>query len=488
MADILELEFTTKNPKQIEAAQAWLDPDIEEILYGGAKGGGKSFLGASLIFGDAHIYPGTHYFIARQELNDLVKFTIPTIYEVHRKWGIRLEDYGSYNGNDKAFYLANDSKVFLLACKELPSDPLFERFGSMQMTRGWLEEGGEVAEAAKNNLWLSIGRWRNEEYQLKKKLLVTANPKKGWMKRDFVDPWKKDQLPRTRVFIPARATDNAYLSDDYRETLKNQKDTVARQRLWEGDWDYDEDKDSLISFDALSDAFSNTIVKDGEKYMVVDVARLGKDTTVFSFWDGLELYKVEQFGKLDTTQSAQKLRDFAAAERIPYSQIIVDADGIGGSVVDQCKGVKSFVALSTPVTTSDRIRERKLRLDHAYVATPNFGSLKAQCGWKLAELINEHKIAFAVPDRRDTIIEELTSLLRDREVDGEQKKRLREKEDVKTELGRSPDVGDTIIMRMFFELIKGINPNASPETSQKAEEQRVVMHRNRNKQGNNSTR
>jgi hypothetical protein len=158
----MELEFTTKNPKQIEAAEAWLDPVIEEILYGGAKGGGKSFLGASLIFGDAHIYPGTHYFIARQELNDLVKFTIPTIYEVHRKWDIRLEDYGSYNGNDKAFYLKNGSAIFLLACKELPSDPLFERFGSMQMTRGWIEEGGEIAEAAKDNLWLSIGRWRNE--------------------------------------------------------------------------------------------------------------------------------------------------------------------------------------------------------------------------------------------------------------------------------------------------------------------------------------
>jgi hypothetical protein len=33
----------------------------------------------SLIFGDALIYPETHYFIARQELIDLRKFTIPTI-------------------------------------------------------------------------------------------------------------------------------------------------------------------------------------------------------------------------------------------------------------------------------------------------------------------------------------------------------------------------------------------------------------------------
>jgi hypothetical protein len=145
----------------------------------------------------------------------------------------------------------------------------------MQMTRGWIEEGGEIVENAKSNLWLSIGRWKNDEYGLKKKLLITANPKKGWMKRDFVDPWKQDLLPKSRIFIPAFATDNTYLPTDYVETLRNEKDTVRRQRLWEGDWDYDEDKDSLVSFDALTDAFSNTIKKDGQKYLIVDVARLG---------------------------------------------------------------------------------------------------------------------------------------------------------------------------------------------------------------------
>lgn len=64
----------------------------------GAKAGGKSFLGASLIFGDALIYPETQYYIARQELIDLRKFTIPTIYEVFQKWGIKPDDYMSFNG------------------------------------------------------------------------------------------------------------------------------------------------------------------------------------------------------------------------------------------------------------------------------------------------------------------------------------------------------------------------------------------------------
>jgi phage terminase large subunit len=78
----MEILFKTRNQKQLEAAEYWIDNDTEQILFGGAKAGGKSFLGACLIFGDALIYPETHYFIARQELIDLRKFTIATIYEV----------------------------------------------------------------------------------------------------------------------------------------------------------------------------------------------------------------------------------------------------------------------------------------------------------------------------------------------------------------------------------------------------------------------
>lgn len=484
----MKIQFKTRNDKQIQAARAWVNNTTEEILYGGAKGGGKSFLGASLIFGDALIYPETHFFIARQELIDLRKFTIPTVHEVFKKgFQLEIDDYAGYNGQDNYFQLHNDSRVYLIACKEQPSDPLYERFGSMQMTRGWIEEGGEIVENAKSNLWLSIGRWKNDEYNLKKKLLITANPKKGWMKRDFVDPWKQNVLAKSRVFIPAFATDNTYLPTDYVDTLRNEKDTVRRQRLWEGDWDYDEDKDSLVSFDALTDAFSNTIKKDGEKYLIVDVARKGKDSTVFSFWDGLQEYKIEQFHQQDTDVTTNKIKDYAASEQIPYSNILIDEDGIGGGIVDRLFGVKGFVANSSPIPTATEIREKQMKLQHAFVPKTGFANLKAQCGWKLAELINEHTIAFKVVEYRDTIIEELTALLRDKEVDGEQKKRLKAKDDVKQSLGRSPDVGDTHIMRAYFELIRNATGGDASQREAKAE-QTIIIARNRKNQSKNSTR
>ena len=377
---------------------------------------------------------------------------------------MKAYDYFKFDGQLNIFTLYNGSKVFFKACRENPSDPFFERFGSMQMTRGWIEEGGEVSERAKSNLWLSIGRWRNEEYNLKKKLLITANPKKGWMKREFIDPYKQGQLNETKRYIQAFATDNLYLSDDYRNTLASEKNTITRQRLWEGNWDYDEEQNSLVTYDALSDAFSNTIVKDNNKYLIIDVARLGKDNTTFNFWNGLELYKIEVFNKQDTQNTIQKAKDYASIEQIPYSNIMIDEDGIGGAIVDGMLGVKGFIANSSPLPTREQIRIRQSRIESDLIPKTNYKNLKAQCAWKISEMINEHKIAFKVPEYREVIIEELSALLRQKDVDKDGKLQLVPKEEVKISLSKSPDIGDPIIYRAWFELRKdAINEDPNKE-------------------------
>lgn len=461
----MEITFKSKNPKQIEAASYWIDDETEEILYGGGKGGGKSFLGASLICGDALIYPETHYFIARKELIDLRKFTIPSIHEVFKNWGLKIDDHCKYNGQDNYFEFTNGSKVFMIACNDIPSDPLFERFGSMQMTRGWIEEGGEIAENAKANLWLSIGRWKNKEYGLKKKLLITANPKKGWMKRDFIDMWKQDLLPSNRKFVQALATDNTYLPEDYVNTLRNEKDIVRRQRLFLGDWDYEEDKDSLVLNDTLTDMFSNTIVKDGNKYMLVDVARMGEDSTVISLWDGLECYSISKYQKQSIETTKQTIKNLAAQHNIPFSRILIDEDGVGGGVVDGLFGVNGFTANSTQLPTQNEIRMKLHKVDSSLIPKPNFANLKAQCAYKLAEYINERKVACKVVELRDEIISDLSALLRNKDVDSDGKLAIKSKKDIKQEIGRSPDIGDTFIFRMWFELKKNLQQDEHREVT-----------------------
>ena len=486
------LQFKTKNIRQFEAAQYWTDSVTEEILFGGSKGGGKSILGCGMIFGDALTYPDTQYFIARQELNDLHKFTVSSIHEMFGLWGIKLEDYGHYNGQDHAFYLKNKSKVFLLSCKETPADPMYERFGSMQMTRGWIEEASEVSSSAKANLWLSVGRWKNDVYKLKKKLLLTCNPKKGWLKWDFIDPYKSETLEKTKKVVLSRATDNVYLSSDYLKTLSEEKDKVRRQRLWEGNWDYDEELKNLFSYSALCDMFTNTITKTGDKYLIVDIAGEGEDKTVFGFFDDLELYRIEQFSKLNTEAIIRHIKEYAAGERIPYSHIAVDAIGIGegvasSSLLDGVIGFKSsYAAIKTdesPVLLPNvhYLKEAKL--------TTDFRNLRSQCVFTLARLVNEHRIAVRIEDTRvkAELIEELFFYQNVSALD--KKREATSKENLKEMLGHSPDLSDVLLMRMYFFLRSKMLPyERGAETEQIERMIEAQFNKNISRQVLNETR
>lgn len=454
----LVIEFATKNEKQLEATRYWNDSITEEIVFGGAKGGAKSYLGAALIFLDALQYPGTHYFIARKELTDLRKNTTATIYEVFEKsFKIKVEHYMSYNGQDNCFILKNGSKVFFISCDERPGDPLFERFGSMQMTRGWIEEAGEVAESAKANLWLSIGRWKNEEYNLKKKLLITCNPKKNWIKRDYVDPAKRGDLIPTRKFVSALSTDNPYLPKDYVDSLRNEKDNQRRERLFAGNWDYEDDAGSLFSHSDITDMFEMEIEDKNGKYMTVDVARQGNDRTVFYFWNGFDLYKKEIFEKQATDVTAIKLKEFAKDHKVPYSHIIVDEDGIGGAVVDACRGVQGFINNSSPLPNENP--------KYDYLKKTNFSNLKTQCAYLMAERVKNHEVSISV--KGDTgFLEKITDELQTYKLknpdDDMAKIALEGKDEQKKVLGRSPDLSDAFIFRGYFALKKSFR--ATTET------------------------
>jgi hypothetical protein len=68
-------------------------------------------------------------------------------------------------------------------------------------------------------------------------------------------------------------------------------------------------------------------------------------------------------------------------------------------------------------------------------------------------MINNHKIAINCNDEvLREVIEEEISELKEKDPDKEDKKRLVPKEDIKDNIGRSPDYLDNLIMRMYFEL------------------------------------
>lgn len=441
--DSLIITFDTHgNEKQKEACRYWIDQETFDIVFGGSKGSGKSYLGCSLIFGDAFLYPGTHYFIARKKLNDLRKYTIPSIYEVFSDWGI-TEDQYRYDGKDNFFELHNGSKVFLIEAAYMPSDPEYQRFGSMQMTRGWIEEAGEISVKAKNNLSASIGRWKNDLYNLVGKLLQTCNPSKNYLYRDYYKKFKDGTLEIWKKFIQALPGDNKKLSAGYLENLNRILSKNEKERLLKGNWEFDDDPATLCEYDAICNIFSNHYVPHGEVYITADIARMGKDTTTARVWSGWRVMKRVEMKKLKVTESAELIRDLANEFHVPMSKTVVDEGGVGGGVVDilSCIG---FVSNAKPLPTGEIDADGKQKPD-------NFDMLKSQCGFKLAEKINANLVyEEAAPEIQERVIEQLEQL-KQKSVDSDMKKGLMAKEDIIANIGYSPDDLDNYIMRAIFE-------------------------------------
>lgn len=442
----MELNFDTHgNEKQKECVRAWVDNSVDDIVYGGSKGSAKSYTGCSLIFGDAFIYPETHYFIARTTLTDLRKYTIPSIHEVFEHWRIN-QKYFKYNGQDNYFDLHNKSRVYLLDAKYLPSDPKFMRFGSMQMTRGWIEEAGEFEKAAKQNLAISCGRWKNDLYGINGKVLQTCNPSKNYLYHEYYLPNKKGTLPKNKRFIQALPEDNNKRQEGYIENLENNLNAEELDRLRYGNWEYSADDSNLCSYEKILDIFTNDHVQRGRRFISADLAMKGRDRFVAGHWEGLVGHIDIDMERSTAKEIEQSLKALKNKEAVPNSQIIADSDGLGSYLESYIENIVPFHGGARPIhvpTDNENDPNRYIEYDN----------LKSQCAWHLAKMINEAKIWIVCSDElRDVIANEIDTCLKSDNATDTRKRALIKKDKMKKLLGHSPDYLDWLLMRMWFEL------------------------------------
>lgn len=428
----------TKKQHQVYEALKWADT----VFFGGGAGGGKSWLICESRLLNALLYPGYKSFIGREELKRLMQstyFTWTKVCQYHKIPTNIWKLNGQYNYID----FQNGSRIDLLDLKYLPTDPLYERFGSLEYTDGAIEEAGEVHFLAYDVLKSRIGRHKNEEFNLHPSILITGNPKKNWTYQEFYKPYKNGTLPKNQVFIQSLYNDNPYTAESYGKQLEQIRDKQTKERLKFGNWEYESDDNALMSYDNIVDIFTNT-VDENEKYLIGDIARFGRDKTVISLWKGLNCYKRFEFTKQALNITTDKIKEILRIEQIPYSHCLIDEDGVGGGVLDGLPGAKGFVANSRPIEVPSKISEIK----------ENFKSLKDQCGYKLADYVNTHRIAITnwIPVEKETIIEEIEQIKK-YEPDKESKLRITPKEIVKELIGRSPDYSDNLLMRMYFELV-----------------------------------
>lgn len=417
--------------KQKKAFNFLTDHETEFVGYGGAAGGGKTALGCYYLMQIGYYAAGSKWFIGRDRLKDTRASVLKTWGKISKQIGFDAE----WTYVDNRIRFKNGTDVDFIDLTFLPvKDPMFERYGSTEYTGGWIEEAGQVHYMAFEVLKTRIGRWLNQELNIKKKIFVTFNPKKNWVDTTFYRPYKKGEEQKDTKFVFALPTDNPYLPPDYIETLKNLKDEATKQRLLYGNFDYDNDPTSLIQYDQIEAIYTNDHVKEDEnkKYIICDVARYGSDRAILTVWKGFVLIEYLSFDTSATTQIEQAITALRAKYQIRAKNVIVDEDGVGGGVVDHTRA-RGFV-------------------NNSQAHNKNYANLKNECGYKLAELIDGIYIKVDLSQsEREKINQELAQL-KTYDADKDSKLRLLPKEKIKENIGRSPDWLDVFIMRMYPEL------------------------------------
>lgn len=450
--------------KQHLVYEALKDKSKDTIFFGGGAGGGKSWLICESRLVNAIRFPGYRSFIGREELKRLMQSTFVTFAKVCAYHKIPT-DFWKLNGQYNYIEFKNGSRIDLLDLKFLPTDPMYERLGSLEYTDGAIEEAGEVEFMAFDVLKSRVGRHMNKEFDLHPTILITGNPKKNWTYQTFYRPWKEGKLASNTTFVQALYSDNEHTSETYGKQLSLISDKSTIERLKYGNWEYENDPNTLMRYDSIQDMWTNPSPENQLKYISADIARFGSDRSVVTLWNGLEMTEVHTFTKKGTDETSQAIRDLAFQNRVPYSRIIVDADGIGGGVIDQLKGVKSFISNASPFEV-----ETISALGFKGKEKPNFANLKAQCSYKLAELVNNRgmsiKLVKCIGETeikvKELIIEDLEQI-KSKDLDDDKKLKVMPKDEVREHIGRSPDYGDCLMMRMYFE-VSGTNYESTQAT------------------------
>jgi len=413
------------NSKQSLAWEKLTDQTTSHILYGGSAGGGKSFLGCLWLITSCINYPETRWVMARNVMKRLKETTLNTFFDTARALG--LDDKFTYYDQKGLIKWTNGSEILLKDIDYQPSDPNFDSLGSLEITGAFIDEVAEVHFKAIEVLFSRI-RYKLKKNHLKPKIFMSCNPSKNWTYTEYYLPWKENTIEDWKSFIQALPTDNPYLDEEYLLSL-NKLSRALKARLLYGEWEFGE-QDAMFEVEDFQKVFHKEVTEDGEeRFITVDVARLGNDSTVVTIWPGLRCFEIIKYEKQTLNLTIDKVRVLQEKYNVPTKNIIIDATGVGAGVVDGL-GCTEFIAGGKSITGG-------------------YYNMKTECYFKLAELFKERALWITSKDQELTtkLMQELEVLKIKDKVEG--KLYMTSKDEVKKLIGRSPDVADAIMMRMM---------------------------------------
>ena len=435
-----------RTDQQRKAWGALSDDTVRRVLYGGAKGGGKSWLLCVWMFTivwaimvkaqlrESKNPPHVAWF-GRKQATDLTGTTLQTWREV-----IPEEYYSLHGATEK------DPKHILIANRiaidygGLDKQENINKFNSAEYIIIAIDQAEEVTKdeiaVLRGSLRMVLKDKENNPIKIPFRELYTANPRQCWLKDDFVlNP--KDNAR----FIPALPSDNPHLPDNYIETLEeafgHRPELLAAYR--DGDWTAIEGAEQVIKETWLQSAKTRMATELIHKhYIVCDTARFGDDECVIMLMDNAEIEKQIIMPYCNHDQIAGRLAVLSAQNN--DCPIVVESVGsdTGAAVITDLRGMKKHVIEYTP-------QGRSQYPDKYY-------NVRAEA-WQTAAKVLSDGIFDRItncPVICKNIDDKTRGQLCTPAYDFRNGKILIEsKKDIKKRLGNSPDRGDTYVIALW---------------------------------------
>jgi len=232
-------------PKQEEFIQAVLSGKYSLLCYGGAMGGGKSYVCLMTLILLAKIYPKSKWCVIRESLPTIKKTTLETFNKL-----VPQSFVTTYNQQEFTYTFNNGSQIFFMA-EDFRNDKDFDRFKGLEVNGFLLEQIEELQEELLSVCFVRAGRHNIEKMPPRPLILCNVNPTLAWPKQKIYDRHRENNLPPDWYYQPARIMDNPVLYNDvqYMHNVTAHLDDLTRRRLIEGDWSaFAIDKPYLYNF------------------------------------------------------------------------------------------------------------------------------------------------------------------------------------------------------------------------------------------------
>ena len=412
--------------KQTKCRDAFWNPEITSILFGGAMGGGKSWIGCRLLdeYATRTIerfdlkptkYPIQLGFLGRYRGVDFNDTTLET-------WKRTIPDHYYIRTQDKEIVIEDRVKY---AYGGLDSTEAVSKFSSAEFAVIFIDQA-EECDRDKVAVLMSRFRLQINDTPLPYKSLFTANPKNCWLKDEFVLGGDSK-----KVYIPALPAENPHLPVTYRDSIEDAFKHRPELLLayLEGSWDSLEGADIIIKDIWIRHAGEVVISYVGRPKRVfgADIARYGDDRTVIYYLEGTDIKDELIFGQKDTMYTAGKIHIWAQEKKPDL--IGIDVIGLGAGVADRLREMGNKVLdfnSSDKGEPRDQLKFRNLRAEMWWSVGRRFAEKDIRLTWKDEELRRE--------------LSSVAYLIKDGKIHAEKK------EDVKRRLMRSPDKADAYII------------------------------------------